>query len=588
MWGYQPHYRVHIEVQAKYVLQALDANLQPEVFLVGILPEPAPPRYPACVEPEVELWIESEAFAGALDLASSLRRGYPEAGMLQSHPVAQARADEALFRRSIRDAIVQIIDSHPQKPAGVSFFGSLPELVNGYLVSVVLGVSADALESRYRLSSPTVAWHAHRVVPVARSLIDAAIAELLADAADGLLRPDAGLRIADRRPDEVLRSAARRLAMDTAFRADATAFEGFHAFFETICAIASLRYERAEGHGKLVLARQGHELIRRRMVFADAIPVGEHRRARKLLELASDETALHINAQQIFALVDAEIPDTAPEDIFGIWIVGDHHWQVTHGNNVLMGVRYGAPYLPKVVGYEPKLRQDLPRIFPDIPDAAIELLLTLIRQAERERHGTLLVISENARTESTRLRGQATPIEPTDLTPQLLRDLTAIDGAVLLDPTGQCFAIGVILDGLATDQGDPSRGARFNSALRYVQSAHSRGVATLAVVVSEDGGVDFVPNLRPRVRRVLVTSLIEEIETAAGAAEIPIRAYNRAYDSLRQMCFYLLAADCARLNAAIRAVEQRLQADDPHGMRILREEFEPDDAMDPSMYYETE
>jgi sensor domain DACNG-containing protein/sensor domain DACNH-containing protein/DisA checkpoint controller-like protein len=589
MWGYQQFYRVHSQVQAESVLRTLDANLQPEVFLVGILPEPTPSRHPACVEPEVELWIESEALVSTLDLASRLRPSYPEARMLQSHPLAQARGDEALVRRSVQDAVLQIIDSHPNKPSGVSFFASFPQLVNGYLVSVVLGVSTAALEHRYRLSSPTVAWpHEYRVTPVARSLIDAAIGELLTDAADGLLKPDPGLPTVDRRADEVLRSAARRLTMNTALRADPTAFEGFHALFETICAIASLRYERAEGHGKLVLARQGHDLIRQRVRFADTISLREHRRARKLLELASDESALHVNAQHIFALVHAEIPHPSPEDIFGIWIAGDHHWQLTHGPHILMGVRYGQPYLPSIEGYEPKLRQDLPRIFPAITDAGIEVLVSLVQRAERERHGTLLMISENASAESTRLRGQATPIQPTTLTPELLGDLTRIDGAVLLDPTGQCVAIGVILDGVATDQGDPARGARFNSALRYVQSAHERRVPTLAIVVSEDGGVDFIPNLRPRIRRDVITALIEELESAVRASDVPIRGYNRAYDRLRQLRFYLLPGDCVRLNNAIRAIEQRLRDDDPHGPRILREDFEAEASMVPSLYYEPE
>lgn len=587
MWGYQPHYRVHVTVQAESVLRKLNADLSPEVFLVGILSEANPATYPACVEPEVECWIKSEAFDGVTDLASSLRAGYAEARIMHSHPLARARADDALFRRSVRDAILQIIDRDPAKPPRMSFFASMPELVNGYLVSAVLGVATDALESQHRLSSSTVALHEYRELAVARSLIDAAIGELLAEVADGLLRPDPGLRTSDRRADEILRSAARRLASDTAFRADPGAFEGVHGFFDAICAIASLRYEQAEGHGKLVLARKDHELIGKRLAFADTIRIVEHRRARKLLELASRESALHINCESIFALVDAEVPEVA-EDVFVILILGHHHWQLTHGTKVLMGVRYGEPYLPRLAGYESKLRQDLPRLFPGISDVASELLVTLVWQAEQVRHGTLLVISQEARSESDRLRGQATPIEPGDLTPELLRDLAGIDGAVLLEPGGRCFAIGVILDGLAVDQGDPSRGARFNSAVRYVQSARARGIPTLAVVVSEDGGVDFIPNLRPRVRRSILAALVNETDAIASAAQIPRSRYNRTYDSLRRMHFYLLPEDCTRLNAAIQAIELRLWEEDPQGIHIVRQEFVPDEAMEPAFYYEPE
>ena len=49
----------------------------------------------------------------------------------------------------------------------------------------------------------------------------------------------------------------------------------------------------------------------------------------------------------------------------------------------------------------------------------------------------------------------------------------------------------VILDGQATTHGDPARGARFNSAVRYVTSAAGKA---LAVVVSENGFFDVLPS----------------------------------------------------------------------------------------------
>lgn len=39
-----------------------------------------------------------------------------------------------------------------------------------------------------------------------------------------------------------------------------------------------------------------------------------------------------------------------------------------------------------------------------------------------------------------------------------MKKITAIDGAVLIDPSSTCYAIGVILDGLASDKGSPARG----------------------------------------------------------------------------------------------------------------------------------
>lgn len=41
----------------------------------------------------------------------------------------------------------------------------------------------------------------------------------------------------------------------------------------------------------------------------------------------------------------------------------------------------------------------------------------------------------------------------------MIQQVTAIDGALLIDMKGICYAAGLILDGLATDKGDSARGA---------------------------------------------------------------------------------------------------------------------------------
>jgi hypothetical protein len=253
-----------------------------------------------------------------------------------------------------------------------------------------------------------------------------------------------------------------------------------------------------------------------------------------------------------------------------------------------MGVRFSQPYLPKLVGYESKLRQDLPRIFNGIPNDATELLVSLVRQAERERHGTLMVISAEAAAESARLSNQATPIEPCVLTPELLGHLTGIDGAVLVDTNGLCHALGVILDGQATENGEPGRGARFNSAIRYVQSAIDRDISTMAIVVSEDGGVDVIPNPRPMIKRSLISNAISELEQIVQSAKISRRRYNDLYDWLLKHRLYLLPDDCERVNSAVEEIERRLREEFPSAVWVVRHKFEPDTGMQPDFYYEAE
>ena len=73
--------------------------------------------------------------------------------------------------------------------------------------------------------------------------------------------------------------------------------------------------------------------------------------------------------------------------------------------------------------------------------------------------------------------------------------LTSLDGAIFLDREGNCYAVGVILDGVAQKTGTTARGSRYNSTLRYLDNLQDGSV--YAVVISEDGGVDL---LKPRIK----------------------------------------------------------------------------------------
>ena len=105
---------------------------------------------------------------------------------------------------------------------------------------------------------------------------------------------------------------------------------------------------------------------------------------------------------------------------------------------------------------------------------------------------TMLGITAGAKPEAERLRRQCFRVVPRPMTAPVLRQASSIDGAVLIEPTGVCHAIGVILDGQATEKGDSSRGARYNSAVRYVSSSP---YPCLAIVVSEDGWIDLLPSV---------------------------------------------------------------------------------------------
>jgi hypothetical protein len=130
----------------------------------------------------------------------------------------------------------------------------------------------------------------------------------------------------------------------------------------------------------------------------------------------------------------------------------------------------------------------LERVF---PGRDVNHLVTLADAVIAQPHGAMLVVTPSAAGEAVRLAKQATVVEPFALTPELIDMVTAIDGAVLIDLDGTCHAIGVILDGLASDRCTSARGARYNSGVRY---AYQAGKTDRVVLVkSEDGMVNVLP-----------------------------------------------------------------------------------------------
>jgi hypothetical protein len=127
-----------------------------------------------------------------------------------------------------------------------------------------------------------------------------------------------------------------------------------------------------------------------------------------------------------------------------------------------------------------------------------------------------------------------------------MQSVSGIDGTILLDPSGFCHAIGIILDGEATDQCTPSRGSRYNSGVRYVKAS---GPRRLAVVVSDDRTVDIIPRLRPLVSRAKVEQHIARVEAAT------LGNYHDSRNWLDEHRFYINNEQCFRINKAIERLD---------------------------------
>ncbi|WP_437759542.1 diadenylate cyclase [Sorangium sp. So ce1389] len=325
-------------------------------------------------------------------------------------------------------------------------------------------------------------------ISVPRGLADTVMEVVVEEATSELSKPQPGGDIHDcmkLEPGAVIQRAARRLLGRVAVSISAPQLMG--QLYNELSTIASLRYESQVNRGSLILAKMGHPSVRRIVTFKERAPLNKPNWARKIVQLALPSASILCDELGLSGIGQVVDYDPTREDLFEVVFVGHHRWHLRHGNTVLLDVHYGQPALPR-----PRLAKDafvstLQHVF-GAAGTDTERLWSLASAAvESAHHGALLVVSEKAEDEATRLKRQSTPIEPILGDAQIVEAFSAVDGAILMDPAGKVFAFGVILDGVATDRGTPARGARFNSSFRYVDSADHK---VLALVISEDGQVD--------------------------------------------------------------------------------------------------
>lgn len=247
-----------------------------------------------------------------------------------------------------------------------------------------------------------------------------------------------------------------------------------------------------------------------------------------------------------------------------------------------MRVNYGLPELPKMRINKSKFETDIKRIFEKIQTKEILYLWDLVIEASEQKHGTMVVVSTGAQNEANRLQNQATVIEPIKLTPQIMESVTAIDGAVLVDTTSTCYAIGVILDGLASKHGTPSRGARYNSAIRYVETSD---FPCIAIVISEDGSIDLIPDLMPQIPKSIIVNAIDELRKLTDEKSFDLKNFNKTMSILSDYRFYLLPGMCAEINELRRKIEEiRDKVIEPTVVRIVHHDFVPHEGMNETYF----
>lgn len=569
MWGYQPHFRISLGVNSKDLFANLSPKLIPEVFLIGKLADKDPSSHPICLEPEDVFDIS--IFKDLDTVISDIAKADPDRNILHSHPIAAENHKKRMNKRWIREGIIKILSGADNEG---TFFGSFPKRVNNYEVVVVLRFEKEFFESFYSLKIDMIDDR----YKISRSFIESCITEFLNAAADVLDKDDPGAIGGIGKPtDELMRSSAKSFMLTPAWYGGS--FEGLHGLYDAANAISLSRYEGSEAVGCILVSRQDHPSIETLVRFLKPAKLNRARSVRKLLETSSESLALLTDSHVVYGLgVQKNNYDASKEDLYEIKFTKRHAWSVLHANNIIMTIEDGLPQLPKEKISTEKILSDLKRLFPVNSEDQNKKIYSLIERAARQKHGTMLVITKNAEEEARRLENQSTRIDPIKLDTKLIDNLTTIDGAILLTPTGVCHAIGVVLDGKATPKGDSARGARYNSAIRYIDGSSD----SLAVVISEDGTVDLFPNLRPQFPRLDIDQVIVEARNILAAKDPDLGDASQIVNWFEKASFYLRDEDCVVANQLIELIDKAPY--EVGQIRIVHKQFKKHEEMNESYY----
>jgi len=330
-------------------------------------------------------------------------------------------------------------------------------------------------------------------------------------------------------------------------------------FYDNCNEIASMKYEGDIALGGMILCRKAHKNVKMTIALKEPIPVNNHRKVRKFLEISDNDTMIVTDSEKIYGFGEIKGKyNSMDEDLFTICFSGYYKWELLHNKETMMVVEFKLPRLPKEKINEKKFRDDIVRIFSDINHNDIAKIWDIIINASEQKHGTMIVISNNAESEAKRLSTQAIEIEPTTFDAKLLRGATSIDGAVLFNEKANCYAIGVILDGIATEDGDSSRGARYNSAIKYYESRKDTD-KLMIVIVSEDGIINIVPNLMPLIKHSDITDCINKLNTLLDNYDQ--KEYCTCMQFLYAKAFYLTKEECDSVNKLKEVVGTKALSD---------------------------
>jgi len=331
--------------------------------------------------------------------------------------------------------------------------------------------------------------------------------------------------------------------------------------FENIVKISSLAYEKKEGNARIIFAPEGDSDVVVDIKFKHPVKMTEHRKVRKLMEIAKDSTSLISDGGNVFGFGRfVEGYSWNNEKIFVLNIVKKSCWELYSNSTLIFTYDNFTIYPSKKDEYSPVIIDTISRCFDLSDNDKVLKIYEIINKVRQDSHGALLVFTENAAIESERLQKDGVRVEPFVLANDKISLLTSVDGAVILNTECVCYAFGVVLDGKAVENAASSRGSRYNSSLRYFEN--NKGQAKLLVVVkSDDGMINIIPELKPKINRHIIQDIIIQLVSTVDDKDFNYELYRSLINELDKKRFYLNDADCELINSKIKIAESIIEKD---------------------------
>ena len=572
MWEYQVHFRISCQNRAETIFEHFDRGLSPKFFLLGFSVE-GPLNFQSLLFEEENLDYLRPSFEKLDHYIKKSEEEDPEKRMFYTGPGMQEKMDlrkkESWITAGLQNCL---IDSVLGKQ-NVLFVAPRVK-VNGYYVNMVLMLNKEVFNAHYHL---TINRFADRY-PIATSLLDAAVNFFLDDSLMALQLPSPGSDLVSRTKstDEIIRESARNLCFSIASKGKSG--QGLHGLYKICNDISIQRYEGKENSGQIFITEKNSKYIEFDMEFGETFLLSDVRKTRKLLQMTGGRRGLISDSYHVLGIgTIKDNYDIKSETVFTIKFKGIHCWEAWHMNYSLLIMRYGqADLLHEVINWK-KFMSDCKRLFKDITKPQISNLYKLSIAATSQKNGALIVISNDPTQEALRLNKQCIAVKSSILTEELLMSMTSIDGGLLIGIDGKVYAQGVILDGIVGNNGDSARGSRYNSAITY-HDFKGKTIATMIIVVSEDGMVDIIPDLKPQISRSEIQEMISLLKEAFDQNK---RAnFNQIMEWLEGRKFYLNEIQCDEINI----IKNQMANREYEFVQVIYDDFVPNQDLDDSYF----